>query len=55
MLSIVKNAFEHLSNALGQLKGEEIDSLSLVVVYCMFICFMTVALILVVMVTYTIA
>ena len=55
MLSVVKNAFEHLSNALGQLNDEEIDSLSLVVVCCMFICFMTVALILVVMFAYMIA
>ena len=55
MLSVLKDAFEHLSNAFSQLKDEEIDSLSLVVIYCMFICFMTVALILVVTFAYTIA
>lgn len=47
MLSVIKQAFEHLGNAFELLKeGEESDNLFLIVVYCIFICFMTVALIL---------
>ena len=55
MLSIIKNAFRYLSDTVSQLNDEEVDSLSLVAICCMFICFMTVALILVVMFAYTIA
>jgi hypothetical protein len=43
MLSTIKQAFEHLGNAFDLLKEEDNDSLFLIVVYCIFICFMTVA------------
>lgn len=55
MLSVIKKAFEYLGNAFELLKEEESDSLFLVVVYCMFICFMTVTLVLAIMFTYAIA
>jgi hypothetical protein len=55
MLSAIKQAFEHLGNAFDLLKEEDNDSLFLIVVYCVFICFMTFSLILVVTFACTIA